>query len=159
MEQSLARRSLLQNLEELQSLFRMVVEVPGAILDVTQKQRVENQSISRDAGQLLLEAGAVDSLDEGIVRFHQRIGIGRPSLRKLLKELDVRRGRGRFYRPRSEAQKVMDRALKAGEVRRVKGRVKGYAPAVKKRLKEIKARTQAREKQQRQTLRRLGVRR
>jgi len=95
------------------------------------------EPISTEAGRLLLEAGVVGSLDDGILLFHERIGRTKPSLRAVLRKVDERAGR-RTKPKRSPAQKAMDTALKAGEVRRANGKIVGLTARGKKAVRAAK---------------------
>ena len=81
---------------------------------------------SRDAGTMLFEAGAVESVDAGIVLFHEKVARDNPSLRKLFRQEDMRRGRLTVARP-SPAQRAVREVLRGALVSRDdKGRIKAF---------------------------------
>lgn len=98
------------------------------------------EPISTEAGRLLLDVGVVASLDDGILLFHERIGRNKPGLRSTLRKVDERAGRRKKPR-RSPAQKAMDNALRAGEVKRVKGKITGLTAKGKKAVRAAKRAT------------------
>lgn len=51
------------------------------------------EGMSKTAGRLLLDAGAVDSLDEGILVFHREVARDKPGLRRIFNKSDRRAGR------------------------------------------------------------------
>lgn len=93
--------------------------------------------ISTEAGQLLFSAGVVASVDDGVVLFHERIGRDKPGLRRFLRIADIQAGRIKKTR-RTAGQRAMDLALKAGEVRRVKGKIKGLTAKGKRAVNAAK---------------------
>jgi len=137
-------------------------EIADAQIRVPGGRRLE--SISQSAGVLLFEGGAVNSIDDGIVLFHERVGRDKPALRKLLRDLDVREGRIPRLKM-SKRQRIVVEAVKAGAVSRAKdGRIKRLSPAVHRALRaakkaEIKAEAAKRKKRFRSFLKRVGVRR
>jgi len=121
------------------------------------------ESISMQAGRLLFERDAAPSIDAGIVIFHQAITTDKPSLRKILRRADERAGR-RPRRKRSEAQRLVADAVKAGQVTRTKtGQLKSIKPSFRKKITAAKKQArkivlEKRKKRERAVLRRLGVR-
>ncbi len=51
------------------------------------------KGISRSAGELLFQAGAVSSVDEGIAVFHKEVSRDKPALRRIFNKVDRRAGR------------------------------------------------------------------
>ncbi len=78
-----------------------------------------DKSISRQAGELLVEVGVAANVDEGIIIFHERIGRANPALRRTLARIDRRAGRLPKVK-RSPAQRAMAQAVRAGLVVRNK---------------------------------------
>lgn len=102
------------------------------------------EPISRTAGRLLVEQGVVGSVDQGIVVFHERISRDKPGLRRLFRRLDTKAGRIKKRKPLSPAQRAVHQAMRAGEVRRVDGKITGLSPKAKTLLRQIKQKEQAR---------------
>ncbi len=100
---------------------------------------VVTPSISQQAGQLLAELGVVDSVDAGIVIFHERIGRDKPALRRTLARLDRRAGR-LPKTTRSPAQRAMAQAVRAGLVVRNKktGRITKLNDKGRKEVSRVK---------------------
>lgn len=116
-------------------------------------------SISQGAGRLLFDAGVVGSVDEGIVLFHREITKDKPSLRKILRKTDIKAGRIRPPR-RSPRQRIIADAMKAGQVRRVNGRIVAFDPIVRRALRKAEqAEVRDKAERRKKRLRRLGVRR
>ena len=69
-------------------------DLVGAGIELIQAQfgAAGLEPISRTAGRLLLEQGAVRSVDDGIVVFHERITRDKPSLRRLFRRIDTKAG-------------------------------------------------------------------
>jgi len=93
---------------------------------------------SRDAATLLFEAGAVSSVDDGIVLFHERLAQDNPSLRKLFRRADMRAGRLTVARP-SPAQRAVREVLKGALVSRdAKGRMTIFSGRAKALIRKAK---------------------
>ena len=122
------------------------------------------EPISQQAGRLLFEVGGAPSVDAGIVIFHRAITTDKPSLRRVLRRADERAGRVPRRR-RSEAQRLVADAVKAGAVVRTKtGQLKSIKPAFMKKIRKaqkdrFKAIAAKRKRRERAVLRRLGVKR
>lgn len=98
------------------------------------------EPISTSAGRLLFEQGVVGSVDDGIVLFHERITVNKPSLRTTLRKLDRRAGRLPKLKPRSPAQRAVIEAMRAGEVRRTAGKLTGFTPKARRAIAAAKRR-------------------
>jgi len=83
-------RTLVQATDELLS-----AQLPQARFLTTRGRRGQDplEGISMTAARLLLDAGAVPSIDAGIVQFHQAVGRDKPGLRKIFNKVDRRAGR------------------------------------------------------------------
>jgi len=134
--------------------------VRGQTPAVTSRTGGRLEGISFTAGQLLVDAGGADDLDQGIVIFHEAISKDKPSLRKLLRQSDERAGRLKRVRS-TKAQKAVRLAVKAGMVLRDKsGKLTGLTPAAQRlvnrtRSREAAARNKARVLKQKNALSRL----
>jgi len=95
------------------------------------------EGISFEAGRLLVETGVVETLDDGIVMFHERITRDKPGLRRILRTSDRRAGRLARVKA-SKAQKATRTALKAGMVVRRKGKIVRFTPAAKRAIRKAK---------------------
>lgn len=120
---------------------------------------------ARDAGTLLFEARAVDSVDAGIVLFHERLARDNPSLLKIFRRRDMRAGRLTVARP-SPAQMATREILRGALVSRDdKGRITAFKPEAKAALRKVKAKQAAIDRERvgkqreraRKALRRLGA--
>lgn len=120
---------------------RGLADLDDAALEIAKSQLPVSSldSISTEAGRLLLEAGAVSTLDEGIVVFHQRLARKRPALGRILRRADVREGRIRRRR-RSPRQRAYSGIVRAGLVTRESktGRIKGVGVRGRKILKKAR---------------------
>jgi len=98
-----------------------------------------DKAISRQAGELLVELGVANSVDEGILIFHERIGRANPSLRRTLARLDRAMGRVPKVK-RSTAQRAYTEAVKGGLVVRDREtrRIKRLTPQGKALLNKAK---------------------
>lgn len=116
--------------------------IVGAAVDLLRSQTIVRKvaplrGLSKDAGQILLDAGAVDTLDEGILVFHEEIAKTKPSVGKLLRDSDRRTGRlARIQR--SRGQRAVTEAIRAGEFKRVNGRLSGLTPKGKRLVAEAR---------------------
>lgn len=105
----------------------------------TKRFPTRDVSISRVAGELLLDAGVVNSVDQGILVFHERIGRDKPALRRTLARID--RAMGRLPKvKRTAPQRAFTQALKGGLVvrDRATGRIKGLNKQGKALLKKVR---------------------
>jgi len=86
-------------------------------------------SISRVAGELLVDIGAANSVDQGILIFHERIGRDKPALRRTLARIDRRMGR-LPKTTRTAGQRAYSAAVAGGLVVRDRktGRIKALTP-------------------------------
>jgi len=113
-------------LEAIRRRFDETVQFTREFLDRVRVKPTSVERASHEAADLLVRAGVVDSLDEGIVIFHERISRGRPGLRRILRRLDMREGRLTVARP-SPAQQATREVLKAAMVTRgPDGRIKSF---------------------------------
>jgi len=85
-----AFRQLATTAEEL-------VSAQAPALRFTTRRGIRGQEplkgISKTAGELLFEAGAVNSVDEGIALFHKEVARDKPALRRIFNKVDRKAGR------------------------------------------------------------------
>lgn len=139
-----------------------VQQLAAAGLEILEGQLGQRglEPISIEAGRLLFEAGVVGTVNEGVVLFHERIGRNKPNLRRILRLQDRRAGRIGPARARTLAQKAVIQALKAGQVRREKGKIVGFTPMARRAIaaakrKSVEDATQVRNRRQKTALAKL----
>ena len=110
------------------------------------------EPISRTAGRLLFEQGVVGSVDDGIVVFHERITRDKPSLRRFFRRVDTKAGRLARRKPLSPAQRAVVQALRAGEVKRLDGKLAGLTPKAAREVNRLKRVRQAKINERRKKL-------
>lgn len=99
------------------------------------------RGISKDAAQILVDAGVVDTLDEGILIFHEEIAKTKPALGRILARSDRRAGRAARIRA-TRAQRAVRTAVRAGEVKRDKnGRITGLTATGKRAVAAVQKET------------------
>lgn len=128
--------------EDVQAITRRFfdhVQMAREFIDQVRTRSTSLDRASRIAANLLLEAGVVSDIDEGIVAFHERVSQGRPPLRRILRRLDMRAGRLTVARP-TTAQRATRDVLRAGMVSRDdKGRITKFSPAGLSAINRAKA--------------------
>lgn len=107
------------------------------------------EPISRSAARLLVEQGIVATEGQGQVLFHETIARNKPALRKILRNVDRRAGRIP-RRKTTAAQRAVFLALKAGEVKRLQGRITGFTKIALRAIRVAKQRDAERAKAARQ---------
>lgn len=137
------RGRLAQAINDFEEVVRAGIELGRAQLPFITPADQRLEGISFEAARLLLESGAVSTIDEGVVIFHDRISRDKPALRAILRKSDRRAGRLKRVKT-TLAQRATRLAVKSGMViRGTDGKFKRLSPTGRALVQRAKKREAA----------------